>query len=267
MITVPKIALLIDADNTRPAAMPSIMARAQRLGDLTTRRIYADWSDPRLSSGWKSAVLEYALVPCQQFYFTPKKNATDIAMVIDAVSLLHDQNNTDITGFCIVSSDCDFTPLVIKIKSRGHYVLGIGQQTTPSAFKDACDQFYFYDIKVDSNEKADRQGHTELSRPEIDTIFNQVLNNVLSRSGVVDGWLPFSELALALVGPQPFLNLRACRQENLAHTLADFAMRNLILETRPAGSGTVWVRKKTWVSKKPNDVFDRLLNMFATVQK
>ena len=131
------MAVLVDGDNAQPSLIGGIVAEAVRYGAATVRRIYGDWTSPQMS-GWKKVAQEHAFQPMQQFRNTTGKNATDSALIIDAMDLLHSGN---IDGFCIVSSDSDFTRLATRIREQGLFVMGIGEPKTPKAFINACNVF------------------------------------------------------------------------------------------------------------------------------
>lgn len=137
----PNIVVLIDADNTSHTWMDAILEEIAKYGTSYVKQVYGDWSSPALKS-WKEKCLSHGLVAVQQFAYTRSKNATDIAMVIDAMDLLHSQQ-FDI--FCIVSSDSDFTGLVSRIRKNGIQVYGIGKQSAPEAFRRSCDKYIFID--------------------------------------------------------------------------------------------------------------------------
>ena len=131
------IAVLVDGDNAQPSLIEGVLAEAVKYGTNTVRRIYGDWTTPNMS-GWKSALQNHAFQPEQQFRYTTGKNATDSALIIDAMDLLHSGR---IDGFCIVSSDSDFTRLATRIREHGLFVMGIGEPKTPRAFVNACEVF------------------------------------------------------------------------------------------------------------------------------
>ena len=135
------IAVLIDADNTSYTLISSILEEIAKYGTAYVKQIYGDWSSPALKH-WKEKCLSHGLVAIQQFAYTASKNATDIAMVIDAMDLLHSQQ---FDAFCIVSSDSDFTGLVSRIRQNGIKVYGIGKQSAPEAFRKSCDKYIFID--------------------------------------------------------------------------------------------------------------------------
>jgi hypothetical protein len=134
-----KIAMLIDGDNAQPSLISNMLAEASKYGLVIIRRIYGDWTTANMS-GWKDTLQSYAIQPIQQFRYTIGKNATDSAMIIDAMDILY-ENSVD--GFCLVSSDSDYTRLATRIREKGIFAMGIGKKTTPRAFVNACDVFVF----------------------------------------------------------------------------------------------------------------------------
>jgi uncharacterized protein (TIGR00288 family) len=136
-----RIALLIDADNVSHAKIAAMLAELSKYGTANIRRAYGDWASHGLK-GWKDKLHEFAIRPIQQFSYSAGKNATDIALVIDAMELLYTQKPD---AFCIASSDADFTPLVMQLKANGHEVYGFGERKTPAPFVAACTTFLFLD--------------------------------------------------------------------------------------------------------------------------
>ncbi len=134
-----KMALLIDGDNAQPSLVNQILAEAGKYGLVTIRRIYGDWTTTSMS-GWKAALHDSAIQPIQQFRYTIGKNATDSAMIIDAMDIL---NGHLVDGFCIVSSDSDYTRLATRIRETGFFVMGIGKRSTPKAFVNGCNIFIY----------------------------------------------------------------------------------------------------------------------------
>ncbi len=134
-----KLAVLIDAENVSYSWVKPIMAEIARYGTPTIKRIYTDWTQPT-SSGWKNVLLEYAITPIQQYRYTAGKNSSDAAMIIDAMDILYSQK---VDGFCIVSSDSDFTRLAQRLREAGMRVLGIGVKKTPVPFKASCERFIY----------------------------------------------------------------------------------------------------------------------------
>ena len=136
------LAVLIDADNTSPLIVEPLFAEIAKYGIATVKRIYGDWTSPRLK-GWKDVLLEYAIHPIQQFSYTKGKNATDSALIIDAMDLLYSDK---FDGFCIVASDSDYTRLASRIREQGLTVYGFGEKKTPSPLVTACDKFIYTEI-------------------------------------------------------------------------------------------------------------------------
>ena len=136
-----RLALVIDADNAQPSLIQPVLLAAASRGRVTVRRIYGDWTSPNMAS-WKAHLLDHSIRPLQQFRIVGGKNATDSAMIIDAMDLLH---SGLVDGFCIVSSDSDFTSLARRIQESGLFVMGVGRRTTPVAFQRACEEFVFTD--------------------------------------------------------------------------------------------------------------------------
>ena len=146
-----KLAVLIDADNISPKYVKVILDEAASFGVATCKRIYGDWSDVRLKS-WKDVLLNNSIIPIQQYGYTTGKNATDSAMIIDAMDLLY---SGSVDGFCIVSSDSDFTRLAARLREAGKLVIGMGESKALGPFVKACDQFKYLDLILDhgSNEE------------------------------------------------------------------------------------------------------------------
>jgi hypothetical protein len=135
----PKFAVLIDGDNAQASLLPQVLAEVSKVGFITVKRIYGDWTSINMNS-WKNSLHEYAIQPMQQFRYTVGKNSTDSAMIIDAMDLLHGHN---VGGFCIVASDSDYTRLATRIREEGLFVIGVGEKKTPEAFVNACNQFIY----------------------------------------------------------------------------------------------------------------------------
>src|SRR3990170_1943605 len=137
-----KLAVLIDADNIPYANVKGMMEEIAKYGTPTFKRIYGDWTKPT-TAGWKGVLLENAITPIQQYSYTSGKNATDSAMIIDAMDILYTGR---VDGFCIVSSDSDFTRLATRLREAGMKVIGIGEKKTPDPFITACDKFIYIEI-------------------------------------------------------------------------------------------------------------------------
>lgn len=143
------IALLIDAENVSPKYIKVILEELTLYGTPAYKRIYGDWTNPEMGS-WKKRLLENNLTPIQQFSYTQGKNASDSAMIIDAMDILYAQN---CDGFCLVSSDSDFTRLASRLRESRMYVIGMGESKTPMSFKSACDTFKYLDVLFKASEK------------------------------------------------------------------------------------------------------------------
>lgn len=149
-IQTKKFAVLIDADNSSISAIPSVLEEVAKYGIASVKRVYGDWSSETLKN-WREVLLPHAITPVQQFAYTKGKDATDMILIIDAMDLLY---AGALDGFCIVSSDSDFTPLASRIRENGLSVYGFGKKKTPEAFKKACDKFiYVENLIVDSDLK------------------------------------------------------------------------------------------------------------------
>lgn len=159
-----RLAVLIDADNVPYANVKAMLAEIARYGTPTIKRIYGDWTQPTLS-GWKKVLLENAVTPIQQYSYTTGKNSTDSAMIIDAMDILY-TNRVD--GFCLVSSDCDFTRLATRLREVGKLVIGIGEQKTPTPFISACDRFIYLEILSDDKKKKQRSMKARGSQPALE---------------------------------------------------------------------------------------------------
>lgn len=137
-----RLAVLIDADNAQAAVIEGLLAEIARFGEATVRRIYGDFTSPS-SSSWKKVLQRYAIKPVQQYAYTTGKNATDSALIIDAMDLLYTRR---FDGFCLITSDSDFTGLAMRLREEGLTVLGFGEQKTPEAFRNACHKFLFTEV-------------------------------------------------------------------------------------------------------------------------
>ena len=148
------LALLIDGDNASPKIVEGLLAEIANYGTANVKRIYGDWTKPNLN-GWKDCLLEHSIQPVQQFAYTIGKNATDGAMIIDAMDLLYTGR---FSGFCIVSSDSDFARLATRIREQGVTVYGFGERKTPRPFITACDKFVYFDVLNASEEEQTKTG-------------------------------------------------------------------------------------------------------------
>ncbi len=152
-----KFAVLIDGDNIAPKYLKSILEEVADSGVATYKRIYSDWTE-RIRAGWKKPILEYSVLPVQQYSYTQGKNATDSAMIIDAMDILYTGN---VDGFCLVTSDSDFTRLAARLREAGKYVIGMGEAKTPQAFRSACNTFKL--LEVISTEESEEEKVSAIS--------------------------------------------------------------------------------------------------------
>jgi len=159
-----KLAVLIDADNTQPGIIEGLLDEVSKYGIASVKRIYGDWTSTNLRS-WKDRLLEYAIQPIQQFAYTAGKNATDSAMIIDAMDLLYTEK---LDGFCIVSSDSDFTRLAARLRESGRIVYGFGEKKTPRAFVSVCDKFIYTEILKENQEETEDEDSKLVVKPKKD---------------------------------------------------------------------------------------------------
>jgi uncharacterized LabA/DUF88 family protein len=178
-----RLSVLIDADNTPPAIIEGLMVEIAKYGVASVKRIYGDWTNPNLK-GWKEHLLEHAIQPIQQFRYTTGKNATDSAMIIDAMDLLYTEK---LDGFCIVSSDSDFTRIASRIREAGLIVYGFGESKTPKPFVSACDKFIYTEIlrKDMASQPSKRKSSNELRS---DARLAKMLRNAVEDSADESGW-------------------------------------------------------------------------------
>jgi len=163
METPRRIALMIDGDNAQASLLGQMQAEVSKYGVMTIRRVYGDWTEPNMKS-WKAVLHTYALQPFQQFSYTTGKNSTDSALIIDAMDILY---TAGIDGFCIASSDSDYTRLATRIREKNLFVMGIGKSTTPRAFVSACDVFvYTENLKTEAETLAELEVKNALPIPQ-----------------------------------------------------------------------------------------------------
>ncbi len=159
-----RFAVLIDGDNAQASLLPQILAEVSKVGLITVKRIYGDWTTTSMNS-WKASLHKHAIQPIQQFRYTVGKNSTDSAMIIDAMDLLHSNN---VGGFCLVASDSDYTRLATRIREAGLFVIGVGERKTPEAFTNACNQFIYCENLTGPEEirrKAAKKEKSDVSDP------------------------------------------------------------------------------------------------------
>jgi uncharacterized LabA/DUF88 family protein len=196
------LAILIDADNANPAIVKGLIDEVAKLGRATVRRIYGDWTLPNLSS-WKAVLLEHSIQPIQQFAYTKGKNATDSSMIIDAMDLLYADN---LDGFCLVSSDSDFTRLASRLKESGKRVYGFGEKKTPRPFVAACDRFIYTEVFTQLEGQAPRRKPaSELDR---DRAFLDLVGGAVDDASDESGWAHLGVVGSILTKKEPDFDSR-----------------------------------------------------------
>ena len=201
-----RFAVLIDADNVPYANVKGMMEEIAKYGTPTFKRIYGDWTKPTVS-GWKSVLLENAITPIQQYSYTTGKNATDSAMIIDAMDILY---TGKVDGFCIISSDSDFTRLALRLREAGVKVIGMGQKKTPAPFIAACDKFIYIEILSKnapvSSKEEDKKEEEVLPTNTIKRVDKQTIELIsASITDLADesGWAFLGEVGTLILKKEP----------------------------------------------------------------
>ena len=200
-----KLAVLIDGDNIPSAYVKEMMEEIAKYGNPTIKRIYGDWTKPHLAK-WKNVLLENAVTPIQQYGYTQGKNATDSAMIIDAMDILY---SGKVDGFCLVSSDSDFTRLATRLREAGMNVIGIGEKKTPDPFIVACDRFIYIEILKQQTKESSKEKETKKS--DYDKITSKVIKLIASTISDVaddDGWAFLGDVGGLLQKKQPNFDSR-----------------------------------------------------------
>lgn len=205
-----RFAVLIDADNVSARYIKPILDELSNDGIITYKRIYGDWTKPELAP-WKSVLLNYSITPIQQYNYTTGKNSTDSAMIIDAMDILYGGN---VDGFCIVSSDSDFTRLAARLRESGMYVIGMGEKKTPNPFIAACNRFLQLEVisGVDGDHDNSEQRRTAsenetnlLSKETVRKAFAAILTEISDE----DGWANLSQAGNILTKRFPSFDVRS----------------------------------------------------------
>ncbi len=204
-----KLAVLIDGDNIPSAYVKEMMEEIAKYGNPTIKRIYGDWTNPHLVK-WKTVLLENAITPIQQYGYTTGKNATDSAMIIDAMDILYSEK---VNGFCIVSSDSDFTRLATRLREAGMQVFGIGEKKTPNPFIVACDKFIYIEILKNQEESNETETSASKStkKSNVDKITPaviQLISSTISDLADDDGWAFLGDVGSLLQKKQPNFDAR-----------------------------------------------------------
>lgn len=237
-----KLAVIIDADNVPSANVKGMMEEIAKYGVPTFKRIYGDWTKPNLAH-WKGVLLENAITPVQQYGYTQGKNATDSAMIIDAMDILY---SGKVDGFCIVSSDSDFTRLAIRLRESGMKVFGFGEQKTPNAFIVACDKFVYLEI-LKSSEKP-KSLKTTSSSPSVSTkkqtlhkvdaetisLISSTVNDIADE----DGWAFLGDVGNLLIKKKPDFDPRNYGFDKLTPLIKSLK-RNFTIDERETDIPTI----------------------------
>jgi len=198
------LAVLIDADNANPSIVEGLLAEIAKLGFAGVKRIYGDWTTPRLGQ-WKEALLEHSIQPIQQFSYTTGKNATDSAMIIDAMDLLH---SGTFDGFCLVSSDSDFTRLASRIRESGKIVYGFGEQKTPRPFVTACDRFIYTEVFSTSSATEESVKPKSAKQLRQDTKLANLLRSAIDSASDENGWANLATVGSNIIKQAPDFDSR-----------------------------------------------------------
>jgi hypothetical protein len=240
-----RLAVLIDGDNTTPSIIEALLAEIAKYGSATVKRAYGDWTTPNLR-GWKEAINAHAIQPMQQFAYTTGKNATDSALIIDAMDLLYTGN---LDGFCLVSSDSDFTKLASRLRESGKTVYGFGEPRTPHSLVAACDKFVYLDVLRDPEEPQRPSEKAPAARPPArksegelrgDTKLLKLLREGINAASDDDGWADLGGVGSYVAKQQPAFDSRNWGYARLIDLVAAIGLFEV---TRVAGQG-VRVREK-----------------------
>jgi uncharacterized LabA/DUF88 family protein len=194
----PRLAVLIDADNAQAAIIEGLLSEVAKFGIASVKRIYGDWTTPNLGQ-WKTTLLNHSIQPIQQFRYTTGKNATDSAMIIDAMDLLY---SGALDGFCIVSSDSDFTRLASRIRESGKRVYGFGEKKTPSAFVAACDRFIYTELFLEQPQDKENT-KTPGNKLRQDTKLVNLIRTAIDTASNEDGWAHLGPVGSNIVKNAP----------------------------------------------------------------
>jgi len=240
-----KIAILIDGDNAQSSLLPQMLVEAGRHGQVTVRRIYADWNTHSMNS-WKETLNYHAFQPIQQFRYTVGKNATDSAMIIDAMDILH---SNVVDGFCLVSSDSDYTRLATRIRETGIFVMGIGEKKTPKAFVNACDVFVYTENLVTEKKasqpkqtRTKKTGKKKEEKEELDPM--PILTQAFEMAVGQDGWAPLASMGQALYQLDPGFDPRTYGHKQLSRMIAKLQNRFEIRTQEVGGTSVMYVKVK-----------------------
>ncbi len=243
-----RLAVLIDADNVPYSNVKGVMEEIATYGTPTFKRIYADWTKPTVS-GWKNVLLENAITPIQQYSYTSGKNSSDSALIIDAMDILY---SGKVDGFCIVSSDSDFTRLATRLREAGMKVFGIGQKKTPNPFIVACDKFIYMEIIPMAEDVLADETKAKLAKPKekatVDKVSKETLKLIKATINDLadeNGWAFLGDVGNLLLKKQPNFDPRNygfLKLTPLIKSLPQFEIDKR--ETDKAGIKLVYIRNK-----------------------
>ena len=227
--SVPRLAVLIDADNTSPDWAEAIFEEVATLGEASARRIYGDFSGPQLR-GWNKKLENFAVLPHQQFAYTKGKNSSDIALVIDAMDLLHSGR---FDGFVLVSSDSDFTRLASRIREQGVDVFGIGREKTPEAFRKACKRFIFVENLMENDLEDGRPAKAAPARRKRQPSKAVKLIKNAMRGQEEEDWLPLSVIGNHIHAASPDFDSRTYGCAKLSDLLEQTSLFDVDRDATP----------------------------------
>ncbi len=236
-----KLAVLIDADNVPYHHVKDMLEEIAKYGTPTFKRIYGDFTKPNLS-GWKNVLQENAILPIQQYAYTTGKNATDSALIIDAMDILY---TGDVDGFCIISSDSDFTRLATRLREAGKQVIGMGEKKTPGAFIASCNKFIYIEILREEDKaeagkppKKGRKAKEEADTPEPNNrkMF-RLIKNSINDLAEDNGWVFLGVLGNLLLKKQPEFDPRNFGFKKLLDLIK--AVPGIEIEERPTGRNNI----------------------------
>ncbi|HEV8341753.1 MAG TPA: NYN domain-containing protein [Candidatus Binatia bacterium] len=235
-----KLAVLIDAENTQASIIDALLAEIAKYGIASVRRIYGDWTTTLLR-GWKDVLLQHAIQPMQQFRYTVGKNASDSALIIDAMDLLYTEK---LDGFCIVSSDSDFTRLASRIREAGLVVYGFGEKKTPKAFVGACDKFVYTEILRDDEPTSPRKRKSTAELNQDTTLVN-LLRNAVEHAAGEDGWAYLGQMGQHIANQAPEFDPRNYGYKKLGDLVRVSQLFEIDERRSPDSPGiSVYVRDK-----------------------
>jgi uncharacterized LabA/DUF88 family protein len=242
-----RIAVLIDADNIPYHTIKDVLEEVAKYGTPTFKRIYGDWTKPNVI-GWKTVLLEHAIIPVQQYSYTQGKNATDSAMIIDAMDILY---SGKVNGFCIVSSDSDFTRLATRLREAGMKVYGIGERKTPNAFIASCDKFIYLEIITEETEteeapqqKAEKKKHKPTFEKLTKNQFHLIASSIDDLADE-NGWAFLGDVGNLLLKKQPNFDPRNFGFQKLTPLIKSLSQFEIdIRGTDKAGIKLVYIKNK-----------------------